>query len=250
MLTRSLIAITAGSALVAAGSAFAQNPEDTYDGTLLLLDATAWGGDELGGPFEVDQDPSAAHPGLGQFGAADGNFITFCMESDEIISQDIVYDFRYNTETVGNDENDPLDERTAYLYTLFSEGTLDEKFNEWSGSTFDFEYLETLSGEVFQDALWQIEEEVGFDYRNQAFSEELVAFADEGVSEGGEWFGKGIGRVRVANVFLDGENQQDVLTFVPLPAPVALAFFGLAGAGLIGRRRRNAAGTASDAALV
>lgn len=244
MYIRSAFAAMAGSAaLLMSAPVFAQSNDDEYDGTLVLLDNSAWGGSELGGPFEVHQEPTPAHPGLGMFGADEGNFITFCMERDELIDPGIEYDVRLNDRTIGDDNDiDPLDERTAYLYTLFSTGTLDEEFNAWAGSTYDFEYLDAESGEVLQDAIWEIEDEDGFVYANEEFTDELIAFADEAVSEGGEWFGRGIGAVRVLNVYLDEENRQDVLTFVPLPIPAAMAFVGLAGMGAIGglRRRRLA----------
>lgn len=241
-LNRSLMTCIAGAALMTPATAVAQDTDpidEDYDGTLELVTNSLWGGSLLGGPFSIDQDPTPPNPALGEFGAQEGHFISFCLELDELIETDVTYDYNLNTAAVGDDEVDPLDTRTAFLYTQLINGELDSKFNEWEGSSFTFEYEESLSGEALQDAIWVIEDEEDIFFRDEEFTNEIIAFADEATSEGGEWFGRGIGGVRVLNVFEDGKNKQDVLTFVPLPAPAAMVFAGLAGVGLLRRMRRR-----------
>jgi len=215
---------------------------------LTLTETSAWGSDDTLGPFEV-QPSFGGNPFLGQNGAAPGNFITFCLERNEDAGEGVTYNVSLSTAAKnggqGGGNPDPLDERTAFLYTKFSEGTLDDSFNAWTTSQFTFTYLEAFSGESLQDAIWVIEDEKPFfrDDKNPAevaFRNELIAFADQAVAFGGEWFGMGIGNVRVMNLTkLDGTNAQDMLTIVPLPMPVALGLVGLVGVAAASRRRKN-----------
>ena len=208
---------------------------------LTLVDADAWDGPGLGGPFEVSYDGPGDHPGAGNFGvASDDHFITFCMEYREYIEEGGTYDVQISDRTKGRYGEDPLDTRTAFLYTSFVEGTLDDAFADWAGdSDFTFDYLDPTSGEAMQEAIWTIEGDSGFAAMTPEFSADLIAFADDAVAEGGAWYGMGIGRVRVLNLTENGESRQDMLTFVPLPAPVLLGVIGLGFGTLAGRRRRG-----------
>ncbi|MFW5653119.1 MAG: VPLPA-CTERM sorting domain-containing protein [Planctomycetota bacterium] len=240
---RTMVAAAAFGLSMFGATTDANAQNDGYDGQITFVSVKAWGGNGRGGPFEVAGNPASLHTATGKWGAESGNFVTFCIERNEHIREGRTYDVNINDRAImggeGGGNPDPLDTRTAFLYTQFLEGTLADGFNNWSGSTKTFEYFDHKSGIALQDAIWTIEDEDP-DYKQKKFAEELVAYADEAVAEGGIWFGKGIGNVRVLNLYENGEHAQDQLTFVPLPAPVAMAVVGLAGAGFMSRRRRAA----------
>ncbi len=146
---------------------------------------------------------------------------SFCMQSDELIAPGSIYRFEINTGVPSSGGFDPLDDRTAYLYTYFRNGVL---------PGFDYGAGRTASSGALQDAIWFIEgESLGV---NNAF----VAQANAAVGPGGVWEGKGIGGVRVLNLFsLDRIDAQDQLTIVPGSGAIALA----GAAGLLGSRRRR-----------
>ncbi|MFW5653118.1 MAG: hypothetical protein ACOC0P_03655 [Planctomycetota bacterium] len=237
------LAVTAAGLCLGSVDANAQSTDSGK--TLTLVSASAWGSNANGGPFEVD--PSfGGHTATGKFGASEGNFISFCLERDEFVTEGTTYNVQIGTSAsnggFGGGNPDPLDERTAFLYTKFAEGTFADDFNAWSGSTFEFTYLDTYDGEILQDAIWIIEDEKplkrGDDDR--AFQDEIIAWAEQAVADGGEWFGRGLGSVRVMTLTnLDGTPAQDMITIVPLPMPVALGLAGLFGVGIMTRMRRG-----------
>lgn len=236
---RAIALVAAGLATFAAATSNSANA-DPYDGTITFVNVHAWGGNGQGGPFAVSGNPSSLHLATGQHGAEAGQFITFCIERNETIREGWTYDVRLNDKAIqggaGGGNPDPLDARTAFLYTKFVEGTLADDFNAWHGSTHNFNYLSSSSGIALQDAIWTIEQEDP-SYKNKNFALQLVEWADEAVAIGGEWYGKGLGSVRVMNLYRNDEHHQDQLTFVPLPAPLALAAAGLLGIGVLRRRR-------------
>jgi hypothetical protein len=171
-------------------------------------------------------------------GYAAGSVIsTFCMEAHEYFTPGQSYYAVINTRAVkgGQDWNngiyghgprhnvysDPIDERTAYLYTMFSQG--DSRFANQS---------------MLQQAIHYIEAEST--NRNS-----YVSLAEQAVAQGGEWYGKGIGNVRVMNLWerFDGQNycgaSQDQLFMInPVPAPGAL-ILGSIGMMFVGYLRRR-----------
>lgn len=217
----------------------------TASNQLTLVDANPWD-TSARGFFEVDTN-FGSHPGNGLYGAAPGNFLTFCLEYNETASEGTTYHVEIGTAAeaggLGGGNPDPLDARTAFLYTKFVDGSLDDDFNAWAGGVTSFTYLEKASGASLQEAIWRIEDETGADMPggNNLLRDMLLAYADEAVDVGGEWFGKGLGLVRVMNLTtFRGENAQDMLTIVPLPMPVALGMAGLLGVGIFTRRRQQA----------
>jgi len=187
---------------------------------LVLLEHGLFHG--LGGEFKITP-VSGNSPGVTGKPADVGldSLQSFCMQADELIAPGNIFRFEINTGVPSSAGFDPLDARTAYLYTFFRNGVL---------PGYDYGPGRTASAIALQDALWFIEGEyLGV---NNAF----VAQADAAVAPGGVWEGKGIGDVRVLNLFnQDRSPAQDQLTIVPVPGSVAL--MGLAGLVLARRRR-------------
>jgi len=195
-----------------------------------------------------------------------GSFLTFCLESDELISGSDNYLWAVvNTSAVrgGNQAGDgsyaggnplytgsnptgppnydskgqlnygdPLDPRTAYLFTQFAEGAL---------SNYNF------TGTVAQrkDSAKKLTVAIGFienefsplgkpeDAQAQAWITEAQNAIDNGL-----W--SGIGNVRILNTYSTyncstgkvSGLKQDVLVYVPVPGAVLLGMLGLSVAGI------------------
>ncbi len=177
-----------------------------------------------GGEFTVT--PLAAFCGLSGLPAdlSPVTFQTFCVEAGENFAPGGIYECVINTDAVeggmGVGGSDPLDARSAYLYTYFRMGAL-----------FGYDYgagRQASAGEL-QQAFWFIEGEAGG--VNNAF----VAQADAAVAVGGVWEGVGLGNVRVLNLWNDQfPKAQDQLTMIPAPATGLVLALGL---GAMRRRR-------------
>ena len=208
--------------------------------TLTFVDTNAWGQTDNGGPFEVAAT-GLAPSGLGLHGAAAGNYITLCVEFNEFIRQGRTYDAAINTSAVqggvggSSGGSDPLDARTAYLYTTFINGTLTSALSAFDGSTFT--YGSGASGDAIQSAIWLIEEEIS-SLASGSLAESLFELADWKVTSGA-W--SGIGNVRILNLTRTDShghttNHQDQLILIPLPTAAGMGLLGLAFVSI--RRRR------------
>ncbi len=145
-------------------------------------------------------------PSLGIYGE-DDVFKTFCMEWGEYFHPGRTYYADISTAAIrgGESVSDPLDERTAYLYTNYINGT-------YAG----------VSEQDIQEAIWYIEDEAG------GVENSLVAEATAAVSDG-DW--SGIGNVRVLNLWkyydlrtdtYSGWAQDQLVTVSAIPAPSAI----------------------------
>ncbi len=193
-----------------------------------INNVNAWGGSSSGGPFEIT--PIGFSPvGLGLRGAAPGRYLTFCVELNETLSNNSTYDVAFNTAAVnggvGGGSPDPLDAKTAYLYTNFMNGTL-------SSLESTFTYNNFASGVALQDAIWFIEQEIT-SLTNGSNADKLFQLATAQV-DNGSW--TGIGNVRVLNLTSGSTNRQDLLVIIPLPSSAGL---GMVGLGLVAIRRRR-----------
>jgi hypothetical protein len=174
-----------------------------------------------GGPFWVDN--------LRDNGKRDTQreFQTFCLERDETLSFDTDYRVELSKTAwmggVNTDAGDPLDVKTAYLYSNFFYHT---------------DLAKTWSTQNLQEVIWYLEDEFANENHNLsggakallAMVKNLNFTADEEQS---------LFNVRVMNLYdAAGNHHQSLLTVVPEPATVVL--WGICGAcGLIMVRRRK-----------
>lgn len=168
-----------------------------------------------------------------------GTFQTFCLERNEYFSYGQTLQVRSITSNamaggvggaVGG--SDPLDSRTAYLYTQFRAGTL---------SNYDYfdAALRPGDADALQNAIWFLENEID-SVSGQAAT--WVTQANNAVTDG-IW--SGLGNVQVLNLYRGtnfNTHAQDQLYITPVPEPETYMML-LAGLGLMGfvaRRRQKA----------
>jgi hypothetical protein len=125
--------------------------------------------------------------------------------------------------------SDPLDARTAFLYTRFMEG--DSRFTDQT---------------KLQNAIHYIEAE----FSNASVigpKNQYILLAEQAIAEGGEWYEMGLGNVRVmtlwkclSNGVYSGYVQDQLVMVSPVPAPGAVLLAGI-GSLLVSwlRRRRS-----------
>lgn len=154
-------------------------------------------------------------------------FETFCLEIPENFTPGTVYNVTIDTFADGGGNGgqvgpvDPLDERTAYLYSLFL-----------SGGLVGYDYSNGLgqrqaNAGALQNAIWYLENEVG-----SLDSAEALSYFNQSLAG----IGQGLGLVRVANL-TDNSGGKHQSMLITIPAPGALA--GVLVAGVAAARRRR-----------
>ena len=260
------IALAAFACAAFAPAVFAA-PLNLSDGDTIKIDRSggAVGGAFGGGEFRAT--------GMSVLNGSSGSFLTFCVEFPEHIALGGVYYVDVDTKAQnggagvsgygGYDVNgvagsyDPLSKGTAWLYTQFSNNTLDTAH----GVAYNFAPT-AANGNSLQLAIWNLEDELTGSATNSsstlyAFNHDAVAqnWASVAKTQGALW--SDVGRVRILNLYdtrsgtpgnyTFSGNHQDQLYIVPIPEPETYAML-LAGLGLLGfaaRRRKLKEGVAA-----
>lgn len=251
-----LIGNIAAATLAATVASFAvAAPPGVKAGDKITLSATSWGGVNGGGEFRAS--------------ALTGNspsFQTFCVEYSEHFYYDkpllvskvntgaknggaggSVIDPLGDPDGAGPYSNrwDPISDKTAYLFTKFSNHTLSGY--DWNGTTAEHKADST----ALQLAIWYLEGEISATVNTSVYNlytsnSRATGWVAEANQNANGW----IGQVRVLNLLREGTANsgvfntvaQDQLYLAPIPEPETYAMM-LAGLGLIGfvagRRRRK-----------
>jgi len=266
--TRSQICTTTfvAASFFLASAAFAA-PKLSAGDTIKLLDGPGWNG---GGAFNASILTGAS---------AGGSFQTFCLEYNEYFNSygQTLKIKKVNTGAENGGVSgqtspnfDPIDTKTAYLYTQFSKHGL-SNYDYYNGAQGSAPAAATRDGTSLQLAFWILENEIAYNstnagaqslYRtyfdsngnvrtsgitadNNLIAQQTKSWLDEANSaltaQLNPW--SGIGNVRVLNLqrYVDGQwiNAQDQLAMVPEPETYAMLLAGLGLLGIAARRRRN-----------
>jgi hypothetical protein len=191
-----------------------------------------------GNAGEYTLAPDAAFAALtGQLGP----FQSFCVEATEFVTPGSTYDVQIGTEALAGGANDgpagpgggdPLDARTAYLYSNFQAGAL-------SGYDYTPGAGRANSARALQDVIWYLEDEAAQTWSPGSLQDAFYTAAQNAVDSGRwtDW-----GNVRVLNLYGAGHvgdlqyRHQDMLVTIPAPGAVGLCCLGAALAGWFRRR--------------
>jgi hypothetical protein len=257
-----ILPIALSGAVAQAGTIKLEKPDYWANGGDGGWSATSIGG----GEFRVIEFDGRSVRSMGANAALPGSlFQTFCVEFNQHVVPGRTYNWDLGTGVVdggvsGHDpiggNYDPLDARSAYLYTQFHRGVLSNYHYDLTQLPPNDDRVD--SAKALQLALWRLEGELtgsllaAYTTGNGAVYQQARAW----VEEANKWVAgfddatghhqwSGLGQVRVLNLwYLDGRgnrvNAQDQLIMIPLPPAVWIGLGLLGGfAALEVRRRRR-----------
>ncbi|MCC6677599.1 MAG: hypothetical protein IT436_10690 [Phycisphaerales bacterium] len=198
---------------------------DRYTSTI----GTGYGGEFAATTFSRPELVIAQPPEVNIGG---GVFQNFCVSNDDLIfgdSYDWVMSKTVVTEFPGHVSH-PLADATAYLFTRFWDGTLDNYDYDASAGRVESAFALQLVLWRFEDALFPGDP---FPPQSQAWYDEAIA----AVAPGGSWYGMGTGDVWVLNLSQGGAVYQSVLVrAIPAPSGLLILVAGPLACGLRVRR--------------
>lgn len=169
--------------------------------------------------------------------------ITFCLQKTEymnftnnfIVGSINPYTLTDPADKGGVNGQDPISSQTAWLYTRFTDGTLQGYAYDGGNSTFA---TRAASADSLQRAFWMLEGEEAVDSSNYYYNLAMTYTPQN----------FGIGDVAVLNMFVYNSQDvlveaQDQLTRTPVPEPATLTLMGagMLGMAVVRRRRRSKA---------
>lgn len=184
-------------------------------------------------------------------GETQNRFEVFCLERLEFIAFGQTYraeisDAALDGGVGGGPNGDPLDDKTAYLYSQFVTGNLagygygNLSVSGGNDGVFD----RTESANALQNVIWYLEQEVTDPlFGDLNLDEETLAtafLADTNANYNLQAFAGQVEQVKVMNLYgMDGVNKQDQLIMVPAPGAVTLGILGLGMISAFRRRSRT-----------
>ncbi|MDI6451821.1 hypothetical protein [Anaerobaca lacustris] len=178
------------------------------------------------------------------------SFQTFCLETDEYVLPPTHVEQVWVNESgltgsqavyggANSTTADPLDYRTAYLYTQFATDQLSGY--AYTGTVGGLTRSQTAA--ALQRVIWAIEDEGGSDFAvnfmDTPLNSDQQVLANQWMTEAGAAGWTSIGNVRVLNLWSNTAltARQDMLYLVPVPGAALLGFLGFGWAGLKLRKR-------------
>jgi hypothetical protein len=169
------------------------------------------------------------------------SIITFCLQKTEymnftnnfIVGSINTYTLTDPDDKGGVNGKDELSSQTAWLYTQFTDGTLQKyDYSNTGNSVFA---NRAASADALQNAFWMLENEQAIDPTNYYY-QLAMSFTPQNF---------GLGDVAVLNMFVYNSQgvlveAQDQLTRVPEPTTLALMGAGMLGMAVARRRRSKA----------
>jgi len=184
------------------------------------------GGEFLVQPSGFSFGPARLPAALASPSRGPTQFETFCLERNEFLSFNTVYNVTIDTYATGGGLGgqtspgiDYLDPKTAWLYQQFINGTL-------AGYVYTGWAARVASANALQDAMWFIEGELPLATLGNLAGQTL-AFYNAAVAANPT----SIGGVRVMNPYSLGrpvtDHQSQLVSLIPAPAGVVLVMIGV-----------------------